>query len=120
MIDTPMMSCGCAANAQRRLAITGEQIPCCMIHDCTDVVPAPDLTERQARCGCGKLVASDPDKAAFYEFRGIGSRYATDLCECGYTKSAHEKPHIAAKCQNFIARGPHEFDSFYCGCRGWD
>ena len=24
------------------------------------------------------------------------------------------------KCKAFVARGPAEFDKFYCGCRGWD
>ena len=117
---TPMMACGCAANAKRRIAITGAVIPCCVIHDCIDVVTSPDLSGRQARCSCGKLVESNPDKAAFLEYRGVGSRHATKLCKCGYTDEAHAKPHIAAKCKTFTARGPHEFDLFYCGCRGWD
>ena len=24
------------------------------------------------------------------------------------------------KCREFKAHGPHEFDKYYCGCRGWD
>jgi hypothetical protein len=24
------------------------------------------------------------------------------------------------KCTEFLPRGPAEFDSYYCGCRGWD
>ena len=72
-------------------------------------------------------------RLAFFEYRGPGSRYATALCKCGFSTTAHDPEAMArnvpnnrltvierGKCEGFQARGPHEFDSYYCGCRGWD
>lgn len=83
------------------------------------------MSDRQARCQCGHTQPSaDADRLAFFEFRGEGSKHATTLCHCGYALAAHDKPHVAAhhaKTRKEPApRGPHEYDSFYCGCRGWD
>ena len=81
---------------------------------------------REAQCICGHRQPSDPEKLAFFKFRGKGSRHATELCHCGYNLAAHseEHPHILKRCaetgKGKGPRGPHEFDSFYCGCRGWD
>lgn len=121
---TPMMKCGCAASAVLRSkgGVTFDPpIPSCPIHGSTEIVDPPDLTNRTASCSYG-FHAHKPSSSdlAFFEFRGEGSRFATELCKCGYTKAAHEKPHIAAKCAGFTPRGPHEFDSYYCGCKGWD
>lgn len=77
------------------------------------------MSERQARCICGSTVPSS-DKLAFFEFRGEGSKHATEICKCGYNITAHHVQHIAAHCQDATPRGPHEFDGYYCGCRGWD
>ncbi len=122
MNEKPMMACGCAANSERT-GTSGKKhdpIPCCSIHDCIEIVKRPNLIGRQAKCGCGRIEPSNPDHLAFFEFRGEGSREATKICKCGYAESAHDKPHIAAKCQKFIPRGPQEYDKYYCGCRGWD
>lgn len=88
------------------------------------------LAGRQARCDCGKLCPSDgpapgfKGEAPFFVYRGPGSKEALDTCRCGYASVAHT-PEVRArnralKCETFEARGPSEFDSFYCGCRGCD
>jgi hypothetical protein len=87
------------------------------------------LRGRTASCSCGKLVASSLD-LAFFEFRGEGSRAATEICTCGYSIAAHQESapksydgRTAVEqrgCTGFTARGPWETDLFYCGCRGWD
>ena len=105
---------------------------------------AEQLTGRTARCayGCGSTRPSDdPRGLAFFEYRGPGSKDATERCKCGFFKCAHEveyKQRISlpfelkspfgrrktvvedGKCQGFEPRGAAEFDSYYCGCRGWD
>lgn len=119
-----MMKCGCAA--QSVCSSRGGQkfdppIPSCVIHDCIEVADTPhDLTGRMARCSCGATKPSSPSALAFFTYRGPCSLESTETCKCGLYRSAHspEKPHV--KCKEFIARGPNEFDSFYCGCRGWD
>lgn len=84
---------------------------------------APDLTGRQARCGCGKLAPSSP-KLFGFEYRGAGSQYAQIACKhCGYFDVAHGtgKPHLKhIEGHAFEPHGSYEFDSYYCGCRGWD
>lgn len=119
----PMMKCGCVASAVLRSrggVVFEPPIPSCAIHGCTEIVETPDMTGRTARCTCGACKPSSPE-LAFFEFRGEGSRHATELCKCGYTQGAHEKPHVSNKCPTgFTPRGPHEFDAYYCGCRGWD
>ena len=116
MSEKPLMACGCAANARKM----PENIPSCVIHECTEIAKTtPSIEGRTARCSCNAQKPSSLD-LAFFEYRGDGSRHATELCKCGYTEAAHKLPHISSKCQQFQARGPHEFDSYYCGCRGWD
>ncbi len=97
----------------------------------TPDLATPDLTDRQARCVCHALVPSDP-KLAFFEFRGDGSRLATISCKhCGLYGVAHDAVYCAkynrsrsiveeGRCPGVEARGAFEFDSFYCGCSGWD
>lgn len=114
----PMMICGCAANAIRKVG--DEWVDCCTIHDTIEQTTMPDLTGRMATCSCGRKEPSNPDKLAFFEYRGDGSRRAQDQCTCGYTQAAHAKPHVQAKCEGFTPRGPFQYDSYYCGCRGWD
>lgn len=87
---------------------------------------------RMARCSCGRTEPSSPS-LAFFQDRSEGSALATDHCKCGYTLSAHTVEGMAnnvpsnrrtvieqGKCTGFVPRGAHEFDSYYCGCRGWD
>lgn len=87
------------------------------------------LEGREARCPhCMKTVPSDPELFLF-EYRGEGSKFATESCgNCGYNLIAHtQEPDSGrgnvvkdGRCSGFVPRGPHEFDTHYCGCRGWD
>ena len=117
-----MMECGHATNA------TSDGLPVCAI--CAPNVRAytvasdPDLTDREARCGCGKIVPSSKG-LAFFEYRGEGSQAATNMCRhCRYAEQAHAlKPnvkHLQHCCDAFEPHGAWEYDTFYCGCRGWD
>jgi hypothetical protein len=85
---------------------------------------------RAARCVYCKTV-STREALPFWEDRGPGSKWALEGCvHCGYSIVAHEPAAQVWKngktavenrgCPGFEARGPHEFDAFYCGCRGWD
>jgi hypothetical protein len=93
----------------------------------------PDLTGRTAKCSCGNTMPSDSKHLAFFEYCGPGSREATETCKCGFFFSAHTAEGMArnvasnrktvieqGKCTGFVARGPLEFDRYYCGCRGFD
>lgn len=93
-------------------------------------------TERTAKCAYCNATrpSSEWEQLAFFENRGDGTKWATDHCACcGYTLSAHTVEGMAnnvpsnrrtvveqGKCPGFIAKGPWEHDSYYCGCRGWD
>lgn len=125
-----MMKCGHASNAIRT-ATKGEKheppIPCCGICDCTEVDDAaPSLEGRQACCsheygpkGKHAIVASSSE-LAFFEYRGPGSREATQKCTCGYALVAHGKSGFRCKSGGFKAKGPQQYDHHYCGCHGWD
>lgn len=130
-----MMKCGCVAQGVVT-AIRGEPVdppaPACVIHDCYEVAEAaPDLTGRQAHCAYGKhaFMPSSFD-LAFFEYRGPGSRDATEICTCGLSRKPHDenggkiprgKYSTAARgCSGFTPKGPQEHDRYYCGCRGWD
>jgi hypothetical protein len=53
-----------------------------------------------------------------FEYQGEGSERAATICgHCGLHKGAH--PHMRCE-KGFEARGPLDFDTYYCGCRGWD
>jgi hypothetical protein len=135
-----IMACDHVANA------TNEQgEPVCAICYGTDsraeiavaVSEEPDLTGREARCGCGSVRPSSTD-LAFFEYRGVGSRQARESCKhCGYNECAHDPAYMdtlvhnrdgsrrqtvveSGKCLGFEARGAWDYDLFYCGCRGWD
>lgn len=84
------------------------------------------LKGRKAMCSpCKSLVDSSP-MLAFFEYRGPGSKSATEGCgECGYHKVVHQpinpstgRPGITT--HEFTPRGDVGTDLFYCGCRGWD
>lgn len=112
-----MMKCGCAENARDM-----EGNPVCCIHDCREVEEVkPDLTGRMARC-C-KVVPSKWN-LPFFEYRGPGSDIGKRSCKhCSYYERAHTEEirkrnkHV---CSNFEPKGEFEFDSYYCGCHGWD
>jgi hypothetical protein len=76
---------------------------------------------RMAKCsyGCSPVVPSH-EGLPFFEFKGEGSRKAEIQCKnCPYYETAHGKDHKQV-CYNFVPHGAFEFDSYYCGCCGWD
>ena len=102
----------------------------------TPMAAPPDLTGRIATCGDRNgehaPMPSSVD-LAFFEYRGPGSPWATEQCgaliggrvPCCYFRMVHQpinpatgRPGITD--HEFIEREPHEHDSYYCGCRGWD
>lgn len=86
------------------------------------------LAGRRARCTCGYTCNSDASDSGytelpFLEYWGPGSKKATEQCKCGYYRAAHTPEAFRGRgiaCKTFECREPDEFDSFYCGCRGWD
>ncbi len=137
-MDThPMMKCGCAA--QGVLKAKGDvkfdpPIPACVVHDCYEVADAPlNLTGRLADCAyLPKGHATKPSSLdlAFFEFRGEGSRDATEICKCGLAKKPHDEnggkiparkyAMVPKGCAGFTPKGSQERDRYYCGCHGWD
>jgi hypothetical protein len=74
---------------------------------------------------------------SFFEFRGEGSREATESCGiCRYNKCCHDPAYfdrlVASNTyERWVSRlpmgehefepaGPAKFDSWYCGHAGWD
>jgi len=128
-----MMKCGHAANATN-----GHGQPSCAIcagltPNADIVVDAPDLTGRMAKCACGRIEPSELKQRACFEYCGPGSQEAANSCKCGYHFCAHQAEYMArnvpsnrktvveqGKCSGFVARGPLEFDRYYCGHAGWD
>lgn len=84
--------------------------------------PAPKLRGRMARCVCGRTAPSDTGLSDF-EYRGPGSRWAVDVCICGYHRLAHHddirggavSPTLR-NCPGFHARGEAPHDAYWCGC----
>lgn len=77
------------------------------------------METRQAQCYCGKTKPSD-ESLPFFESRDTGSKQATIGCKnCFYYEVAHGKGHKQV-CNNFIPHGAYEYDTFYCGCDGWE
>lgn len=110
-MNKPMMMCGHAANAEQILP-DGKRIPSCAI--CIGINPGasiinespPSLEGKKARC---TYFGSVP------EGRNHESNYGCkrgEPCNCERPSS----PDLA-----FFEHKPSaEFDSFYCGCWGWD
>jgi len=79
---------------------------------------------RLARCLCGRTEPASKD-LAFFVYRGPNSEYAKKVCEvCGCYETAHI-PSIQSRrgslvCSQFKRGTGHEYDTYYCGCRGWD
>jgi hypothetical protein len=126
-----LMECGHAANS-RQILEDGSKIPACAI--CAGINPGsnvaaftePNLEGRFAKCYCGKTMPSTLDGSlAFFEYRG---GIQNSCANCGYRDLTHlqfyeinpltQRPNDG-KCMNFVPK-VFEFDSFYCGCRGWD
>jgi hypothetical protein len=86
-MDQPvMLKCGCAAHARKKVG--DDWVPSCITHNCTEQVEAPSLAGRIARCDCGNTQPSSL-KLAFFEFKGDGSREATEKCKCGAIDRLH-------------------------------
>lgn len=122
-----MMGCGHRAQGQSAAGVP-VCVSCVGLHPGATVpVAAPDLTGRSAGCiyRCGAVRASSID-LPFFEFRGEGSREATERCfTCGMFAVAHGEVNAATgragiTSHPFIAAGPDDFDKFYDGCLGWD
>lgn len=126
----PMMECGHSANAT-----DADGNPSCVIcwpEPGSSIVArsGPDLSNREATCYCTKPpVKSDPERLAFFEYRGPGSKAATEYCKCGMARSIHQDQTDIPKWNiinnritrhDFVAKGPQQYDLYYCGCRGWD
>ena len=75
-----MMKCGCAAQGHR-INKDGSKTECCLVHECYEPVPAPDLTGRIASCSYGRH-ADIPSRMdlAFFQYR---PGEATDEYYCG-------------------------------------
>lgn len=74
---------------------------------------------REAKCHCGKIESSRKT-LPFFEDRDGESRLAKILCKhCQYYDVAHNKGHKVV-CNNFTPHGEFQYDSFYCGCNGWE
>jgi hypothetical protein len=95
----------------------------------TEQTTTPDLTGRVATCGNGRRCDSTRPSGwslAFFEYRGEGSRDATETCgTCGMHEVVHAeinpstgRPGVTT--HPFVQRGAYDTDSFYCGCAGWD
>ena len=74
---------------------------------------------------------SDPDpyqpssiRLPYYEYRGSGSPWALDFCgTCGIGADVHTYRYgtvDADICDQFVQRGPADFDAHYDGCQGWE
>ena len=131
----PIMKCSHVANS------TSNGRPACVICSCFEIDDKPpSLDGRIAKCSCGNTRESSPS-LAFFEFQGEGSDWAMGHCAvCGYAPRAHDTnvAHMAriekggrTRYENFMEKngGVHEFrprggdrgyDTYYCGCRGWD
>lgn len=82
---------------------------------------------RGGKCGrCPEPVDSRPG-LAFFEYLGPLSEDALTLCTCGMRDITHPdvavvNPHTGRRNTGhaFTARGPADFDRYFCGCWGWD
>lgn len=119
-MSLPLMKCGHIGNA----IDTKTNKPCCVIcygnpESMEVMINLPNLDNRIALCvTCNKTKKPSSLNLAFFEYRGPNSPYALDMCKCGYYRVGHGRSRWA--CDQFCAVGPQEFDTFYCGCRGWN
>lgn len=80
---------------------------------------------RQAQCPyCKTIVVSDPG-LAFFEDRSVETdRTSCGVGKCYYVRAVHNpiNPHTGRPGVTDHAFVPrvYIYDSYYCGCRGWD
>jgi hypothetical protein len=96
----------------------------------TSGLSAPVEHSRIARCECGAERPSVEREELFgFQDRGPGSFEARNRCTCGYLREAHfpdssrVRPLTVVErflCKQFEPKGPRQYDSFYCGCRGME
>jgi len=125
------LACGCKAMA----VITGTSLPSCPVHDCHEIVPSPNLEGRMARCEYSTLRNGSPHPSnyqpsslalPFFIFKGEDSPKAKGQCAiCPFHHQGSLPPEWAikkgvVKPHDFTPHGPFEYDSYYCGCLGWD
>lgn len=124
--NPPMMGCGHTANSTR------DGKPSCVM--CTGlnpeadvVIEIPDVTGRMARCSCGKLVPSDPSRLAFFQSAEIRARQTCKVCRyaaIAHAEETRQRPHNRntklGDGHAFVRSDADEFDSYYCGCRGFN
>lgn len=74
------------------------------------------LFGREARCACGTVApSSDHQRLAFFQFRGPGSRAATEHClHCRYFEVAHE----AKRCDGCDGTGSTRWHKVCPRCKG--
>lgn len=121
-----LMQCGHTNNSEKILP-DGSSMPSCVICDCDIIaqsVGVPNLDNRKSKCPhCQNIVASSMG-LPFFKYKGPGSYEAKITCKCGYYKKAHKKEvgptEFKIECKRFRQHGPWEYDSHYCGCRGFD
>ena len=111
-----MLECGHAANATNEAGA-----PACAI--CAGdpgggserPVATPDLTDRMARCTCDHAPVPSSTDLAFFEFRGEGSRAATEHClHCRYFEVAH----VARECDGCGGTGSTRWHKICPRCQG--
>ncbi len=124
----PLLACGDSAHGVE-LVNSGNNIVCCVSHaglvEGRDklVVRFPDLENREAKCTmCPNIKPSDPQKLAFFTYRGPNSHATTLRCgNCDHHKLKHnDDVWLNNNCpEGFINHSGFGMDEYYCGCRGW-
>ena len=104
-----ILKCGCAGQSNHtsgKGTCGGEGIvhPSCIIHGCCELVESPSLEGRIAKCGTSK--------------NGISRHNECDNC-IGKSSCECQKP-SSTDLAFFCYQPDKEFDSYYCGCIGWD
>ena len=120
MTDDIIMACGCVANA-KEVQPDGSTKPACVIHNCSEVTPTqPSIEGREAQCTSCQAIVPSAFNLAFFQYKGPGSQWGRETCKmCQFLKRAHETGRVTD--HEFVPQPEGaQYDSFYCGCRGWD
>lgn len=62
------LKCGCVAHAERILA-DGLRVPSCIVHDCDEPAPMPNIEGRKAKCVYGGAEVPSSFDLAFFEYK---------------------------------------------------
>lgn len=93
-----LMKCGHSANAEQKLE-DGTSIPACAICMCRDIVEnKPDLTGRKARC----------------------TYFGRTFKHNGRMVTCHGEADSKYRLAFFEHKPNSKYDTYYCGCWGWD